>query len=130
MMSPSSRAVRRRERRILDLTGDNVIMPKRAVAIAFPVAMALITAACGGSEDPRPQAQAPGVPLSCAQMTDQTVSAAQIALPTTGARVTAAQVVAASGTGAAADAAGAQMLRYRQSSEPSGLPSVVPMVAS
>lgn len=77
-------------------------MLKRAVAIAFPLVMTLITAGCGGSDDPQPEPQAPASPLSCAEMTSQTVSAEQIGLPTSGARVTAAQLVAASGTGAAA----------------------------
>jgi len=40
--------------------------------------------------------------LSCAQLNGTTITAAPIGLPTTGAKVTSTQIVAAAGTGAAA----------------------------
>lgn len=64
------------------------------------LALALCASACGGSNDsPAPEAQPTA--LTCGQMATQTVASTRIALPTTGARVTSATVVAAAGTGPA-----------------------------
>ena len=68
------------------------------------VAMVAFLSACGGSSDnpatttPPPAAVAP----TCAQLNGMTIPQSAIALPTTGAVVTATSVVAASGTGATA----------------------------
>lgn len=77
-------------------------MLNRILSAAIPLASSLGIAACGGSSDSPPASPQPPQPaaLSCAEMATQTVSADKIGLPTTGARVTEAQVVAASGTGA------------------------------
>lgn len=70
----------------------------RWAGLAVAVAVATL-AACGGGDgdsddDPRP--------LSCDELTGLAIAAAEIGLPTSGATVTSAAVVAASGTGAAA----------------------------
>jgi feruloyl esterase len=75
-------------------------MFNRAAVAALPLTLILTATACGGSSDqPAPEAEAKA--LSCAEMAGKTVPADKIGLPTSGAKVTAAQVVAASGTGAA-----------------------------
>lgn len=76
-------------------------MVHSAALAAFPIALILATAACGGSSGP-PAPEPQATPLSCAEMEGKTVAADKIGLPTTGARVTSAKIVAASGTGAAA----------------------------
>jgi feruloyl esterase len=59
----------------------------------------LVLAACGGGNEPAAAAQQP---LSCAELAGMSVPASAIGLPTSGATVTTATAVAASGTGAAA----------------------------
>lgn len=71
----------------------------RAIAIA-PALLSLLLAACGGhGHDATVQA---ATPLTCAQLAGMTIPAASIGLPTTGATVTTATTVAASGTGVSA----------------------------
>lgn len=67
-------------------------------------ALALLTLAIAGCAPLRtaPPAAPPAVPRSCAEMASLSVAADRIGLPTTGARVTAAMPVAASGVGPAA----------------------------
>ena len=80
-------------------------MPNRTAAAALPIALILTAAGCGSDDGPAP-AVAPAPPaaveLSCAELAGRTVAASEIGLPTTGARVTSAQVVAPTGTGASA----------------------------
>lgn len=75
-------------------------------AMILCCAAAALLAACGGggndSAPPTPPPPAAATPLSCQQMAGLTVPAASIGLPTTGAKVTAAVLVAASGTGGSA----------------------------
>ena len=67
-----------------------------------------LLSACGGDSSaspPPPPAPPPPVaaqPLTCSQVAGMTVPASAIGLPTTGAKVTSATVIAASGTGATA----------------------------
>jgi len=64
---------------------------------------ALLLGACGGSDDDNSHAGAPAPQQrTCDQMPGVTIPASAIALPTSGATVTSATVVAASGTGASA----------------------------
>lgn len=65
-------------------------------SLALGCISAAVLTACGGDGEP------PAQPMACAQLAGMAVPASAIALPTTGATVTAATVVAASGTGAAA----------------------------
>jgi feruloyl esterase len=86
----------------------------RVKATAAQLAASAVLAACGGGDGPGmpssaestapPVAEAAPVPavLSCAQLVGLAIPAAAIGLPTSGATVTAATAVAASGTGAAA----------------------------
>lgn len=62
-------------------------------------AAAALAAGCGGGGDAAAPSPAP-TPLSCAQLAGTTIPASAIGLPTRGGTVTAATVVAASGTGA------------------------------
>jgi len=64
---------------------------------------ALLLGACGGGDGNNAQAAAPPPPqMTCDQMAGVTIPASAIALPTSGATVTSATVVAASGSGATA----------------------------
>lgn len=73
----------------------------RYIAVASTLILANLTAGCGGSDDNDSVTTTPQVTqLSCAEMASQTIPANKIGLPTTGARVTSANVVAASGAGA------------------------------
>jgi hypothetical protein len=81
--------------------------PQRAMHFLFASAISLLLSGCGSwgsmSSTAQTSASIPGqVPLSCAQLADVAVPAASIGLPTTGAVVSAATPVAASGTGATA----------------------------
>jgi hypothetical protein len=69
-----------------------------AARVAGLAASALLVACSGGSGGSAPIAQG----MACEQLAGLTVPASQIGLPTSGASVTAARTVAASGTGAAA----------------------------
>lgn len=73
----------------------------RAAHAAVSSALILAVTGCGGSSDPSDN-EIVATPLSCADMAGRTVAADKIGLPTSGARVTAAQVVAAAGGGSAA----------------------------
>lgn len=72
--------------------------------VTAAVMVAGVLAACGGSDDDPvpPPAAAAQAPMTCTQLNGMTIPAASIGLPTTGATVTATQVVSAAGTGAAA----------------------------
>jgi fermentation-respiration switch protein FrsA (DUF1100 family) len=72
---------------------------RRGSFIIVAGAVLLTLTACGGHNDSSTQTQSP---LNCAQLAGKTVPAAAIGLPSTGAVVTAATIVAASGTGAQA----------------------------
>jgi hypothetical protein len=74
-------------------------MYSRQTIAVVPLVLTLAVTACGQLDAPRLQGQA--APLSCAEMAARTVPAERIALPTSGARVTDARLVAASGTGPA-----------------------------
>ena len=73
--------------------------PRRPVALGTVLAATLCVAGCGGSggddDDDAPPRQA----MTCAQLGGMTVAAGAIGLPTTGAVVTSATVVAATGSG-------------------------------
>ena len=73
--------------------------------ILAAVAVAAVTA-CGGGDDDNGSASAPATPtatpLSCTQLAGMAIPAASIGLPTSGAAVSTAVVVAPSGTGATA----------------------------
>ncbi|MBC5765667.1 tannase/feruloyl esterase family alpha/beta hydrolase [Ramlibacter sp. GTP1] len=75
------------------------------VAVAVAVAVAAL-AACGGGGNDEPPASAPApqaqAPMACGELVNMAIPASAIGLPTTGATVTSATVVAASGSGAAA----------------------------
>jgi hypothetical protein len=78
---------------------DMIRIPHRRLTAPFAVAVAALgLAACGGSDDNGSNAQ----PLACADLATVTVPAASIGLPTQGATVTSATVVAAAGSGATA----------------------------
>ena len=70
--------------------------------VPLACAAALALTACGGGDD-EPPAPPPPVaqPMACADLNGMAIPASAIGLPTTGATVTSATVVAASGTGAA-----------------------------
>ena len=69
----------------------------RHLPAVFSAAVIGGMAGCGGGSD---DGGAPLVdPLSCAQLNGMTIAAASIGLPTTGAKVTSTQIVAAAGTG-------------------------------
>jgi Tannase and feruloyl esterase len=75
-------------------------MSSRAAMSALPLALLLAVAACGQFTDQRaPKLHA--TPVSCEAMAGRALNADQISLPTSGARVTDARIVAASGSGAA-----------------------------
>lgn len=79
--------------------------PMRA-GLPWLAALVASLAACGGGSDSSPSAAAPApapapAPQSCEQLAGLSIPASAIALPTSGATVTDATVVAASGTGAA-----------------------------
>lgn len=76
-------------------------LTKTTKAAALPIALTLMVAGCGGSDDSPIQGAKPSA-LSCEQMLEQTVASAHIGLPTQGAKVTAALSVPASGEGVAA----------------------------
>lgn len=71
---------------------------RRHAAGLAAIAVVALLGGCGGSDDSPSQP----VALSCAQLGTVTIPASSIALPTTGATVTSATTVAASGSGAAA----------------------------
>lgn len=73
----------------------------RAANAAFSSALIVALTGCGGSRDPSDN-EVMAAPLSCSDMAGRTLAADKIGLPTSGARVTAAQVVPAAGSGAAA----------------------------
>ena len=87
-------------------------MSNASTRLGFAVFFVALLAGCGGggtdsettpvgdSGDSRHRP--PPKPLTCAQLTGMTIPASSIGLPTSGATVTSAAVVAASGTGAAA----------------------------
>lgn len=67
------------------------------------IAVAISLSGCSGGDDGSPTPDVPPpVALSCAQLSGMTVPASSIGLPTTGAAVTSAQVIAAAGAGPAA----------------------------
>jgi len=73
---------------------------KAALVVSLVVTVALAACSGGTSSSPSPSPVAQGV--ACEQLAGMTVPASSIGLPTSGATVTAAKTVAASGTGAAA----------------------------
>lgn len=84
--------------------GRHIGAARRAVLGTALTGMALMLAACGGDDDddhhkPPPTSR---TPKTCAEMASVSVPASAIGLPTSGAVVTEATVVAASGTGAQA----------------------------
>jgi hypothetical protein len=74
-----------------------------AAAIIAPLFIIALLSGCGGSDDnDNNNSPPPTAALSCAQLAGMTVPASSIGLPTTGASVTAATTMPASGTGAQA----------------------------
>lgn len=74
-------------------------MSNRAAMSAIPLALLLAATACGQFSDQRtPLARA--IPVPCEALAGRTLNADQISLPTSGARVTDARIVAASESGA------------------------------
>jgi hypothetical protein len=80
--------------------GDAVPYAMKSTLTATVAAALLI--GCGGNDHPPAPPPGAQLPLSCVQLAGMTVPAASIGLPTTGAVVTEAQVIAAAGTGPAA----------------------------
>lgn len=73
---------------------------QHGVMVTAPLA-ALVLAACGGGHDDN-SSSSTSTPMTCAQLAGMNVPASAIGLQTTGATVTAATTVAASGTGVSA----------------------------
>lgn len=87
------------------MTGFDTAGPRaRAACRAAATLAALTLAACGGDDGSSPSpAPAPvAQQMTCAQIATMTIPASSIGLPTTGATVTSATTVAASGSGASA----------------------------
>lgn len=74
----------------------------RGVIVAAPLAALALAACHGGDDDGSPSPSPSPTPLTCAQLAGMAVPASAIGLQTTGATVTAATTVAASGTGVTA----------------------------
>ncbi|MET0210245.1 MAG: tannase/feruloyl esterase family alpha/beta hydrolase [Burkholderiaceae bacterium] len=76
----------------------------RRLTLASQFALAALLTACGGGDDDPapPPPPPPATPLSCSELVGLTIPATSIGLPTTGATVATAVVVAASGSGATA----------------------------
>lgn len=75
---------------------------KRRLALVSPFAIVALMAGCGGDDDGSPLPPPTATPLSCAQLAGMAIPAASIGLPTTGATVTTAVVVAPTGSGVTA----------------------------
>jgi hypothetical protein len=78
---------------------------KRCAAAWGAIAITALLAACGGGDDNPPATDTTppaATPLACTQLAGTAIPAAAIALPTSGATVTTAAVVAPSGSGATA----------------------------